>query len=55
MGPRHSKRSLDMAGTPTKSEIEGVGNTGKLEKIVDGIVEKVAANGHVDGELQVCI
>ncbi|KAL0267552.1 UNVERIFIED_CONTAM: hypothetical protein PYX00_009797 [Menopon gallinae] len=53
MGPRHSKRTLEIAVTPTKSEIEGVGEAGKLEKFVDGIVEKVvAANGHVDGELQ---
>lgn len=55
MGARQSKRSVDITGTPTKGEVEGIGNEGKLEKIVDGVVsEKVAANGHVEGELQVC-
>lgn len=55
MGARQSKRSVDITGTPTKGEVEGIGNEGKLEKIVDGVVaEKVAANGHVEAELQVC-
>lgn len=54
MGPRQSKRSVDITSTPTKGEVEGIGNEGKLEKIVDGVIaEKVAANGHVEGELQV--
>lgn len=53
MGAKQSKRSMDVSGSPVKGEVEGLGNEGKLEKIVEGVVEKVAANGRVEAELQV--
>lgn len=53
MGVRQSKRSVDITETSTKGEIEGFGNEGKVEKLVDGVMEKVAVNGHVDSDLQV--
>lgn len=53
MGAKQSKRSMDITGTPVKGEVEGLGHEGRLEKIVEGVVEKVAANGHVEPELQV--
>lgn len=53
MGAKQSKRSMDISGSPVKGEVEGLGHEGRLEKIVEGVVEKVAANGHVEPELQV--
>ncbi|KAK6636241.1 hypothetical protein RUM43_009899 [Polyplax serrata] len=55
MGVKQSKRSVDITETSTKGEIEGFGNEGKVEKIVDGVMEKVAANGHVENDLQIGI
>ncbi|EEB20324.1 hypothetical protein Phum_PHUM612060 [Pediculus humanus corporis] len=52
MGVKQSKRSVDITETSTKGEIEGFGNEGKVEKIVDGVMDKMVVNGHVDGDLQ---
>jgi len=46
---------MDVSGSPVKGEVEGIGHEGKLEKIAEGVIEKVAANGHVEAELQVCV